>query len=653
MGCSPSSKRRLNMCKSRCAKSIDNTFHYFVGVSDICNEMKGNEMKGNEMKSNDLEESIFDEKKIENKFYNNNQYILGLTTILSNILLETTCMRIESYKFSAFKKIHKLTPSITVLGEQGSGKSTLLNNLCELPEELKLKSCDGMTTKRPTEIHLSPYYENEVFVETLSGIVKVESYEDALNFFDDEEDYNGKIVIKKNHPTLMLRIVDLPGCNNNNKANIKKFKKEYLEKENTILLHVMIYHADIEANISTKHITGKNVIKVLTKTDECDRKKTIFINRTIEENKAVALVNNQKDETKHNNKFIRICGDYINGTDELRKYVINLSNKIIKKSIPKMKEICDKALEEINILYETINKEYKTKESIINGVKKHITLNVNNVYGKHGTSITKEINIMLNKLDSKKICEWGTSDLPEEDKIKKDLELSGRRTFKGGEGWSPMIKDLIKAGGDNINYNMSEYVTEFTDMLAEKYINDGVTYYSEFTSKIEEKLKNWIKFRCETLKKEFLQELKEYIDTITENPVCGEDIKSSNIEGVINFGKELLRLCIEKQIEGAEVNYDILSEINISDFVDEYKDKAKDVRKNFNAFWRLKSNEIHNNFISYFYKYDKKMKEICDISINEIDQNDIVKFETLEAKRLNIKELKGLLEKLKFKLAGC
>ena len=326
-----------------------------------------------------------------------NNKILNIGNALSGIFPNNESVNLE-------------TPQLVVIGSQSSGKSSVLNNIIQM-DILPVGS--NMVTRTPLNLQLmksddKPRVEFGMYLdgrwkcsniinitfpkptESEKELIREEIENLTIKIAGSEKNISSTpIIIKIFHPNIPnLSLIDLPGltmvaCTDQGQPkNIKKLIRnmlvEYIKKKRTLILCVMPARIDLEADNALDLVKeydpkGERTIGILTKVDLMNENTDIsrYIenniskdlqlgygyyavkNRSPAEMKEIDIYEGLQKETeffsKHPiySKLNKNKLGILNVTDKLSEILINH----IKSSLPEI-------LNEINLLYNDINKKY-------------------------------------------------------------------------------------------------------------------------------------------------------------------------------------------------------------------------------------------------------------------------------------------------------
>ena len=557
-------------------------------------------------------------------------------------------------------------PMIVVWGAQSSGKSAMLNKI--FPElKLNLKSCNGLGTRCPVEIHAGPSYQTRIYVRStkLNGLHFFESLSDAEEYIEKELSKespdsicdNAKIILETKH-IININIVDLPGVTNNKTFANEKFfethKKEYLMKPETIILHVVNGTIDPKSDISAHYLEDVNseMIKVLTHTDlwKVDHTRSEYLQKYDDDPRifTIALVNSNKDEMEILNsiELKNLNKDLIIGSYKLTEIISNMHKQKIFNFMKDFLICIRKAQDIINTKLDVIGRQEPDMSKYAIEFKIFMLEEIKKGF-HNGSNLAVELNLIKNDIAPEKlqVC---FKLVPEPIIIAQDIENGNINQIKGTEGWNDPVQKYIAVLINKIKEEIIiKYINDFCEILKknadnilqkefkpctipaskkiisnmEDYHNNGI---KDLSKKITEILDNIAiqAHGCDGLHD------KQYLYSIYSDPfrLAFSFISNKSDSEIAKF----IKAASNKNSNELSMVLDAVLKNNLDNI---YLAKGNQAKLHLKYIWESKCIQINSAIIDILNSYIRSVEAEIKKEIQEIDHSHLKEPENINSQR--------------------
>lgn len=613
--------------------------------------------------------------------------------------LRNYCVKFEQNGDKLFEQLRDARnsiPIVLVFGQQSSGKSELLNKLFGIDFGLKVGA--GLATRCPIEIRAGPWYKDKCYVmdaelkqridcddilrerdSIKNNMPAVQSYSikdkiQAAQWYIDEKvrsskDLLNSIIVMERQSDDEKIIIDLPGCNSENDAYMQWVKKIYLEKKETIILHVSRAIDDPDNDNSLKYLQDiKNeIITILTHADlwRSDPGKINNLKQIYERGvNNVALVDSKSpldDNFLNDLDFRQIEKPKIVGYKNLLSFVQTKLNEKIKQLLPQIEQVLEVAANAIREQFIFIGKEKPNMREVNIQFQIYLEKIIEREICLPGCEFGFKSNELKNMISPAVIYNYNNL-IPPCDILAKELKEGSRRQIQGAEGWDSLAKKYIEF-----------MVNEFRQRVVIEFVNIHFYLLSEATNKIlsnnykscTENIQNILKTKTssilENYKKDTIAIVNNFLDNIIKNPYNSteNDQYSYLAEIIKNPMKQMIKELYQRKnekgkykgniIDYAYENFDIffkeiLPKCDLEN--DMYKTNAKIADSHLRNFWKDKSKHIHDHIIGILGEQESLFEEEFKKEIRMVSHKDLVEPEQIEQKRIYLKNVLDSCKKI-------
>lgn len=562
----------------------------------------------------------------------------------------------------------KKIPMITVWGAQSSGKSAMLNKI--FPElKLNLRSCNGLGTRCPIEIHAGPSYQSKIYVRCsrmnephyFENLRAAEEYieKELSKGNTDDICYDAKIILETKH-AINICIVDLPGVTNDKNSKSKEFfethKKEYLMKSDTIILHVVNGTIDPKTDVSASYLENINneIIKVLTHTDlwAIDNTRSEYLYKCYDPDPkkySIAIVNNRENETEILNSITlgNITKELIVGSNKLTE-IISLKHQ--QKIFDFMQDfLCyiRQAQDLINAKLNVIGREKPDMQKYAIEFRTFMSNEIKKEFN-NGSNLAIELSKIKSNITPEKFHECFKL-VPDPTVISKNLEQGNLKQIEGTEGWNDEVQKYIAQLIDDIKKNIIiEHINKFCEILkrnadnvllkefnpfttsaSKRIILNMADYYNERKKKLEESIIEMLNnIAIQAYNNCDKNYVKQYLVSLHEDPVrlCFAQISNCSDSDIVRIVKSV------KNNDGNEIRR-LLETVLKNDLDNIYLAKGKQARPQLKYLWESKSIQINSDIMDILNSYRRTFEEKIIEEIQKINDSDLKEPEDIYTQR--------------------
>lgn len=540
------------------------------------------------------------------------------------------------------KTLHELyleTPLASVFGQQSSGKSSLLNSMYGNGENF-LYAAHGLGTRCPLEIRIGPQYENVIYL--ISGDATVHYFDTLQAAQEHTRSANGlinaKIVMERCDKTMTTMIVDLPGANahQDNKEYMLSLQPEYLQLQQSVILHVINANGDEDNDNSTEFVSGleNSIIKVYTHIDELktqEQKETLL--RRLKRDPRAAVVCNENELVYI--RALKAAGyipDHVHaGTAELRDHVTAFLHEKTEVLIPKyhakiaeVVSLCEQGL--LTLGHRTPDMSEK-RYNFLRGLRERITstFKLHNELHDEDEAVRGKISVKL--LD--KVIDT----VPSIEKLTEELARASDGELPGSEGWGVAGKRYMatmcdKIMQDHIKPAIEGYTKLYTHALDIVYAQyPDTTFVLQALDALHTSAQAELKLAMDDIQ----ADVEHQVEVIKSNPYSGALLTSgvheaSMTEHVNIFTHFLFKMSPEyvgKLFEvGPECAYNELMHRKI--FLTKtsaYETQARVMHQTLRILWSKFSQDIHDDIVRLVRSRIGKLQERLFRLSDDVDRN--------------------------------
>lgn len=596
--------------------------------------------------------------------------ILSSLTSLSDSISEIThnSNQMDSSIVNELNNCRNKIPTIVTFGSQSSGKSALLNKLFP---GLNLKSCNGIGTKCPIEIHAGPSYKNEIIVKNIQD----QSEQQVTNLSEAEKlvdnithqnsiQKNGKIIYRAYNLTDIV-IIDLPGCANFEGYNsyFDHIKNEYLMKPETVILHVVIGTQDPDTDMSTMFLpTNNKIIKVLTHTDfwKEDEKKMEYLHFFDKKfNCPFAIVNNKENESEIINKFEigELKNELIKGSSNLMAIITREHQEKIHKFIPEFKNCIFKANNLIEHKLELIGWKVPDMRQVVGEFRVFMSKLIEKEFDD-GSKLANKLSAIKDEFTVEQMRKFHQY-IPDCDKLAIELQKGTLNQIAGTEGWHNLVQKqieiLIQKARDEIIIN---YVKQYCEILKNQAIvilNHG---YKPCTNLAIDNIIINLEKKHFKLVDNIVKKVTTQLDTIATQPYNSDDnyVRDYLINNHIQPITMVLEHIKKQSIQTRNLTQSFENTLNdipkvLEDIMDNngmfntfYLAKAHTAQTQLLNFWKSKSVYIHDSVMEKLNKFRIQFKRLIEEQIHRVCDKDLIEPSHIDEHR---KSLENIHKKIK------
>lgn len=568
------------------------------------------------------------------------------------------------------KKTTDIIPTVVTFGKQSAGKSTVY----KLTFGIDHRTGTGTSTRCPIIYRLGPKYQNKVYVkEYYTNSVKYCSNVNEAEQFADElaKQYNcpiikAEIICEMNNPN-NFSMIDLPGFIDDPHYQLyfNDLKNMYLNKKETIILHVVKADDDRETDISVKFLNGchNTIITVLTHADYwmVDKEKINCANKHLYDPrvKGLAVITNHKDEYEmlHSmNLQFKTDKSVIVSSKNLKEYILTELKNKTTELYPEIEKCVMLVLDAINKELSIIGRQKPDMREACAHLRNYYTDKVKMEFNSSGSQLSPIIN-SIREIISPNIIISLISLVPSFDRLAEELKMGRRREVQGTEGWDAITKKYV---GNIINEMKNgivlNYIKRYFDAIGTRMRVMIQEKYKPYSEKVQHDVNGFIADQLRVYYEEIVDEVNEYLDSIANDPYNADDNYINNYQR--SMIEDPLKLAIEyfsqfnSKVEALEkAMTDVTGVIDyvqkrLGDNGDQYKIKAKTAYNQITSFWRSESVQIHNNLIEIMSKFERKYEKKLIDRIQMVNYDDLSEPESVEYHRKMLLELVGLCETL-------
>ncbi len=557
-------------------------------------------------------------------------------------------------------------PSFVVFGMQSSGKSSLMKSLTKFDTICQA----NLGTKCPIEYRMGNIYSvqrlivkrgPETIYETTdvneSSVLKMEKEK-----LPESIDLNYKIIIEKPSGNNLI-LVDLPGVTHeHDPVAFSYLKQQYLDNEQTTVLHVARVMDDMANDISVQYLVGcKNVILVMTHATFLHQQgfvssavmhaknyKNCFIVENIDEDGKIIREASEKYKSSFHEGVGWGHGDLTNFIVKELEASIHRSKYSIKKSLLGAKKHVENELTRIGGRTKPNMKDICMKFST------ELKRLVDN--STHNVQVNKNLRAIKQNLDSFGDCFASINDT---ERIADELRNHDRTAIEGAEGWSDIIKYYLAVLCDMIDDNIEEYINGYFSILQSMY-SELIDYVNNpYADNAKSALTDMIADICDKYKQEAKNLVDKNKETIVTAPVSINNSYTLDAkkQGARNFAEFWRSRILHQSDKVAMLNNDsfldyVINEYYHSDSHDQlYLINAKTVLLQLESLWKEKSNELVTALIQTVSTYDQQISKEFMIIIGELDPNKFTENTEVESQRTHLVNIESSMNELLVMLA--
>ncbi len=530
-------------------------------------------------------------------------------------------------------------PQLAIFGDQSSGKSSVLKQITGFD----LNTSAEMGTRCPIIINLSKQHEKEEYlIKSISSNNEYvyNSLKEAENMLI--ENFNDSLAmeyyVQCHIPNSAdLNIVDLPGYNNDSNSDyFQAIKDQFLDKEESIILHVVKADTDPKNVHSTNYldnVKGK-IIKVVTHLDSfevsSDKKTYIETYRKQSEDGILCLTIPTRVDSE-----VEMIGNYSIaqendkiGIDSIKEFV---REKIQQRTEERFPDICKLLIAVHEKINQALDKIHRTSPDMRDERWNFQQSNNNMLRDACGdggwiTVVKKSINDIIESADYESLSET----VPDVESVRSMIENGSSVNLRGTEGYGHVINRVLKKLLTEIEPIISNTIDDcIRQFVREYYLNqiESTPYSEKALAHISEYVLNQLQTLAEEVKTEIRQHIQERKTAAFCNyeDVYQQQIHQNTSRIVYEFVNRLKkRRNIAESAKAQDTVEAIIEDIVRQELTNDpyrYREKAVTARSFSIELWRSDCRTIKNNII---HKFDDKIKTFTDNierEVWQIDQN--------------------------------
>jgi hypothetical protein len=612
----------------------------------------------------DSEDSANKKAKIESQPLNYPQTLILLKTLAD--LMGSFCSKYREDGTNIIEILQNernKIPQLNTFGPQSGGKSTFLSRLTN--GDLQHFINPGLGTQCPIEIRLGPFNDNSVYIEELStgkkiigdNVIDIEQY--FRQNFGENVSLNYKIVREVKDINQCFIVNDLPGCTKDNDGCNNQIKEKYLDKPETIIIHIVRGDMDPSNDISAKYLIGiKNrIIRVLTHTDMWvhDRTKINYLYEYCKNPQVdcICLVNNRDNEMEILNGFQlnNVGKRIIKGIEQTKQLIGNELQNKTREILPSIKLTSFETKKKLdNYLDTQIGRQKPDMRELCIQFRTAMNQIVEREFTNDGTQLCKNLNETKKMLSIEKLKE-SIDIIPSIDILAKELEDGNRRQLEIIEG--PLIKKYIRKMIERVKFELlSAFVNRYSgnlltitqQILQPVYRPASVEIQGELLKKMEKELME--------MGKTIHDDIVKHLDMIENDPINHD---KSYLEGYMcdiytPFFDEIIPLLRSyTDINTATIqlnkNKDLMVRtISNKIATNPFTMKAYHIHKLLINFWSSKCVQIHDHVMECMSNFDNKYTENFKLKIQGVESTNFKESNEIQIKREELSRIISLCE---------